>query len=545
MEIIINILSSKRLTALVLLSWVLTIFFALWFVHPRVDDGIYLIPAISTFQINFPGVNFSNSVEPIFFIFPTQPYLHGIFLKILDFFFIDINLHTYRIFNYLCVMTLFYLVYKLFSAVFPNSKYRIFSFNLSLVLLGFSQFSLQFYVNRPEIPGLVFLMLGIYYFVKLVKNNKKRKLYTSIFSFSLGVSSIFHPNLSILSILILGYCSYLIISNFGIIYLKNLASFFMPICILFIWFALNADAVQGQLFNRVQEVSSFSMPSINNILSTIAGDESLPLVHNLYLAAYMVTLLISLLVLVFYIFKGFKADTTDSIEKVFIMLGISTLIILLVMQPFRPYYLLVSFLSVISISFFITKHLSLFNYVKSTSLEENSRSSYAKSFLFIPLILLPLTFPISHTAKISLSNEAYDNHHNTINVLEKYLIEDRHFFITSAQLLPIFTSSIVLDFRSNMRKIHWYFPAADSPDQRFKKLFQDDINTDYQLMSNAIWGGLSRTLTFNDSNSIACFTLKGGIFVINIYNPVTIFKDRNNIFLTSSTVAPSNKCFDQ
>jgi hypothetical protein len=545
MEIIINILSSKRLTILVLLSWLLTIFFALWYVHPRVDDGIYLIPAISTFQINFPGVNFSNSIEPVFFILPTQPYLHGIFLKLFDFFFIDINLNTYRIFNYLCVMTLFYVVYKLFSNVFINTKYKIFSFNLSLVLLGFSQFSLQFYINRPEIPGLIFLMLGIYYFVKLMKNNKKRKFNTSIFSFSLGISSIFHPNLSILSILILGYCSYLIISNFGIIYLKYLASFFMPIFILLIWFLENVDAVQGQLFNRVQEVSSFSMPSINNILSTIAGDKSLPLVHNLYLAAYMLTLLISLLVLIFYIYKGLKADKKDSIEKVFIMLGISILIILIIMQPFRPYYLLVSFLSVISISFFITKHLSFVNYVKSANQEEDSRSSSARSFLFIPLILLPLSFPISHTAKISLSNEVYDNHHNTISVLEKYLIEDSHFFITSAQLLPIFTSSIVSDFKTNMRKIHWYFPVADSPGPRFKKLFQDDISSDYQLMSNAIWGALNRTVVFNDSKSIACLRLKGEVSMINLYNPVTIFKDRNNIFLTSSTVVPSNKCFNQ
>jgi hypothetical protein len=48
---------------------------------------------------------------------------------------------------------------------------------------------------------------------------------------------------------------------------------------------------------------------------------------------------------------------------------------------------------------------------------------------------------------------------------------------------------------------------------------------------------------FDRDNITACLSLKGGDFFINLYKPEILFKDRQNIFLTSSTVVPSNECF--
>ena len=543
MEIMINILSSKRLTMFILLAWFLTIFFAWWFVHPKVDDGIYLIPAIGTFQINVPSINFSDSIEPVFFIFPTQPFLHGIFLKILNFLFIDISVDTYRVFNYLSTLVLFYLIYKLFSIVFPNSAYKTFSFNLFLILLGFSQFSLQFYVNRPEIPGLLFFTLGLIYFFKFIKSIKKRKLYVLIFSFCFGVSSTFHPNFMLLSSLMLAYCFYFIINNKDAYYLKYLTLFFIPVSILVVWFLINIDIVQGQLFNRIQEVSSVSMPGISNIFSTLAGDESLTFAHNTYLKIYMLTLLLALILSIFYVFRSVNYKNKDFIHMAFSMLVISSFILLMIMQPYRPYYLLVSFLSIISISFFITNHLSLSSYGKAVYQEKSSKS-YSRIIKSIPFILLPLTFPLSHIAKNFLTNEVYDNPHNTIEALGPFLSADKHIFITTAQLLPLFTSQIASDFETNNRNIHWYFPVADTPGSRFKELMRQDINIETHLMQDAIWGALIITTSFNKQNTIACLSLKGGDFFINLHNPKILFKDTHNIFLTSSEVIPSNKCFE-
>lgn len=86
LDIIVKVLSSKILTVFILLAWIVTIIFSWWFIPPKIDDAIYLVPAISVFNNYSPGVFIANSIEPIFFIFPTQPFVHGLFLKFLSFF---------------------------------------------------------------------------------------------------------------------------------------------------------------------------------------------------------------------------------------------------------------------------------------------------------------------------------------------------------------------------------------------------------------------------------------------------------------------------
>ena len=92
---------SSLLTKLVWFLWLFTLLFAWWFIPPRIDDGIYLFPAISVLN-NYPPSGIINDlVQPIFYIFPTQPFFHGLFLKLLSFFSIEIGINTYRVFNYL------------------------------------------------------------------------------------------------------------------------------------------------------------------------------------------------------------------------------------------------------------------------------------------------------------------------------------------------------------------------------------------------------------------------------------------------------------
>ena len=77
------------------LLWVVTILFAWWFIPPRIDDGIYLFPAISVLNGLPPAGIINNTVQPVFYIFPTQPFLHGIFLKFISFFSIDIGINKF------------------------------------------------------------------------------------------------------------------------------------------------------------------------------------------------------------------------------------------------------------------------------------------------------------------------------------------------------------------------------------------------------------------------------------------------------------------
>jgi hypothetical protein len=543
MSILFKILSSKNLTILVVLSWLVAIVYSAWFIHPKVDDGIYLIPAISTLEFNFPGVNFSNSVEPIFFIFPTQPFLHGVFLKILSFIYIDININTYRLFNSLSVLILLYFTHKLFLIIFSNHDKQRSATNIAFILLGgFSQFSLQFYINRPEILGLVFFILGLIYLIKFIKKIDNSEKNISVACFHFGLCSIIHPNFLLLSVAAFIYCIYLILIYKKNIYLKFTSTFFVPLAAFICWFLVNIDSATDQLFNRVQEVTTISFPSLSYIFSVLFGDNSISAIHNIYLQLHMLTLILVLVSLLFYLVKDSDKKKGLHINKLFKVLGIVVFIILLLMQPYRPNYLLVSYLSIITLSFFIVSHgLRI-----SSILEKNYLSSFRASLLFCCLGLMTLSVPILHLAKNYVSNGMNDNHHKTLEALTPFLHNNQHIFITTAQLLPLFSNNIHNDFkntaRSKSRNIHWYFPVANSPGDAFKKLMSDDIKNEQNIMNSALWGALNITTVFNESMTIACLSLKGGKNVINLHKPQLVFQDKQNIFLTSSEVTPSSKC---
>ena len=547
MSIIFKALASKNTTYLISLSWLLTTFFAWWFIHPKVDDGIYLVQSISVLNNHAPGVIFGDSITPLFFTLPTQPFLHGIFLKILDFFFININIETYRLFNYFSLIALFYLTYKIFFIIFNDTSHQRFSGNLSLLLLGLSQFSLQFYVNRPEILGLVFFMLGLIYFIKILKGIKNIKTCIALSFFFFGMSSITHPNFILISSFCIAFWGYYVVKTKNIFYLKYSISFFIPILVLLIWFLMNSNAVSDQLFNRVAEVtSSSSAKGLQNIFTVIIGDAKQSLIHNLYLQLHMLTFLLTLLFIIYYLFrKNNKVKNEFYIHSFFKILSISLFFLLLTMLPFRPYFLLISFLSVIILTFFIaSNHISY-------SLSSQTDSTLVKNNLFLGLIYLvvfsiPLSLAVMHSIKINLSNETFENHHKTIDTIKPFLTSKRHIFITTAQLLPLFADQISKDFYNKSKfqekKIHWYFPVANSASVDFRKIINNDIIRDMPLMRNAVWGSLKKTVAFSKNNQTACLSLKGTKNKVHLLNPKTIYEDRKNIFLIAASVIVAKNC---
>lgn len=547
MEILLNALTSKRLTRLALLSWLISIVYSGIFIHPKVDDGIYLVPAISTLTINFPVINFSDSVEPVFFVFPTQPFLHGVFLKIVDLLHVDVNIYSYRLFNSLLVALLLLLTVELFRSVFTRSEKQILAANLSLILLAcFSQFSLQFFVNRPENLGLVFFILGLIYLLKFFKNIGHVK-YMHIAALQFGLSSTVHPNFLLLSIPLLAYFAYLVQgSKKKYVFIKSLSVFLFPVSILCFWFLVNFEVASDQLFNRIQEVSSNKFPSLEHMFSVLSGDEAIGVMHNIYLQIHMLTLVLMLPLLLFYLFKRPNFDKNLRSYKLFQILGIGILLLLLLMQPYRPNFSLVSYLIVIALSFFIVCNLSSIGKIDLSP----KKKSFLRSILVICFSIVPLSTVALHAAKKHASNDEYDNHYKTLNELAPYLRDHQHIFITTAQLLPLFSGYIYNDFqniaKNEKRTVHWYFPTADTSQGSMKKIMLQDIENEKKIMSNALWGALKKSVMFDESKSIACLSLKGGldIGVINLHNPKVVFQDRQNVFLTSPEARPSGKCFN-
>ena len=291
---------SSLLTKLVWFLWLFTLLFAWWFIPPRIDDGIYLFPAISVLN-NYPPSGIINDlVQPIFYIFPTQPFFHGLFLKLLSFFSIEIGINTYRVFNYILLVVLFYLIYSLFYNLFSNPLHRIGAANISLILLGFSQFSTQFFVNRPEILGLVFFVLGLKFSVKFITSIKNSNLNISISLISFGLCAVVHPNFLILSIPIIIYLIWRMFIDIRIEFLRFLPLALIPAVIFTSWFFINFEVANDQFFARLSQASGggfLNFSGIIELLSVIIGSSDNSLAHKIYLSAHMITLLILIICL--------------------------------------------------------------------------------------------------------------------------------------------------------------------------------------------------------------------------------------------------------
>lgn len=527
------------------LLWIVTILFAWRFIPPRIDDGIYLFPAISVLNGLPPSGLINNTLQPVFYIFPTQPFLHGIFLKFISFFSIDIGINTYRIFNYFAVFLLFCLVQKLFATTLNNSNKAKYATSAFLIFIGLSQFSVQFFINRPEVLGLVFFTAGLLSTIKFITFPEKTPLYISAAFISFGISITLHANFIIPSGLVVLYILWLILVSRHQRYLILLVAFLVPLFLFFTWFLFNFEVSYDQLFGRIDRATGdglFTLTAPNQMISIITGNSDKTLAHKFYLGLHMLTLLIELLFLFLLFFIKSKSFNTDhKVINLFKIVSLSTFALFLLMESWPANYLLVSFLAIISIIFFIFNLSfdgdSLIRRILQIQTYQNFRILiYSSAFFFI------LSLPIFHSLKVYASNGNYFDHYETIESLSIPLYDSNNLFINSPHLLPLFADLINHNFHNDKDKgtsISWYFPVSDSPTIASQELMLKSIVNDLNSMQGAIWGTLKEYFSIN-ANS-ACLTLATKKHYLKIDKIKVLYQDRDNIFFISHGVNLSTK----
>jgi len=527
----INILYSKKLNNYLYLAWLLLILYGVLIIPPRVDDGIYLLPAINEFLGKSTTINFSGIYEPIFFIFPTQSYLHGQFLKILSFFGIDLSLQTYRVFNGILTFALLLLLKKLFYLQYDDRKYEIISTNLSLIFLGFfSQFSIQFFINRPEIIGLVFYISGLIFTLKSLKNNAliNHSNYAGIF---FGLTSIVHPHFFIIAMPIQIYLSWQLFTHHSKrkFYL-NLFLYIIPIVFYSYWILLNFDSFKDQVLHRSGEVFIDGIAiSLKHILQIFSEGLS---IHTIYLKIYMFTFVIALLGNIFLIFSVKRAKQINShFENIFKITTLSILFILFIAQPFSPYFMMISFLSIVSL---ISLGLSIPKIsMRETIFEINLKTKC----VFLIYILMSLSMIFTNEAKrIFVDN--FEDKFLTEYFVETSLKNEKNIFITSGLLIPYFSKNIV----TNNKNIIWFFPTAQIPSEKFKKFFHNEILNYKDLYKDSSWGILSKGVT--QTNYGVCANLKLNDKYLNLKKPELLFSDRMTVFFKSINASINDKCLN-
>jgi len=268
----------------------------------------------------------------------------------------------------------------------------------------------------------------------------------------------------------------------------------------------------------------------------------------------MITLLIAILFLVgCFVLKNKSYREDNRIINLFRTLSLAILVLFFLMESWPPNYLLIAFLSIISVVFYLTNlSFDKSSFIVSNYYKYIVQKFHSTTFLCIVSSLFILSLPVFHLLKVYAYDGYYYNHHITIERLNNVLSGNEQIFINSTQLLPLYSSKINKNFAKgadiNKHNIHWYFPVFHhSPSLTSQDLMMKTITNDLTLMQEAVWGVEKKEyFYFNEVSDLACLLLTGGKHYIKIRGVKVLHEDRDNLFFVSKSAKLANKtsCFD-
>ena len=533
-----DFLNKKILTKILIFFWILSAFYSYFFIPPKSDDGgIYLISALSVFNNGIPGVLLQDKIIPTFFVFPTQPFINGIFLKIISFFGFDLNSYNYRILNLISFICLIIITSKIINLLLNDHKYKYLLNSIFLILISITPISNNFYINRPELMGFFLIFLAFYYILLSKKNIPSKKDNYIKISILLGLSFIFHPSSMLLSTAI-----YSIFLFYGLAK-KNLKKkivsiffFIMSISPLFVWMIINYDVVFDQLFNRI----SSDISSNKNIIGTIFFD-NLKILLNIkkentfqYLynfifnfPLFLILIFCSILNLILIFNKKLRVNY-KSYEFSFFIISI---IIILFAKPAPPYSL--------TISFFLTFNLIILISKFKFEFMNNKKINFILSFFLIFLLITPLNPIFFHKIKNYITDDYYSLERT--RDFYKSIITSNDILVVNNTLLPIFINEMSDEIKKKRlrKKLYHFYPVMYEPSEKFLELYELDIN---ELLKNdhenLIWGVSKERINKINKNDY-CF-LSTSQTSLRLNNVEKIFEDRYHYILKARKIINKN-----
>jgi hypothetical protein len=207
-------------------------------------------------------------------------------------------------------------------------------------------------------------------------------------------------------------------------------------------------------------------------------------------------------------------------------------------QPFPGTMMTASYLMMILLSAFF---IHFFRVNKLRNLVKTNK--FFDSLLILILILAPITPLFVHASKVQFTNQNYFDSKKTSDIVINSLLKEDRLIITTPQLIPPFTTYINDTITGNHSdKFYWLFPGGqtEKPPVKLESLFKKQLESVIQSsQNNSIWGLSKESIVFT-SGKVICFTLRGQLASIKLYNIKTIHEDRDNIFLRPENFSVHN-----
>ncbi len=515
MKTIIQSLSTKTAYRLAFLGWIILALYAIFFMAPSVNDGLYLNQSLATFHHWIPGTWIGNKLYPTFFDMPTFPFINGLFYKLMSIFGIMPGPYTFRLFAVLCVFALLFLMMKLIDKLAPKNQNMYFIKTVVLICLALSPFVIACWDLRPEVLGLSLLTASILAFLT------NRSLLCGL---CLGLAAIMHPLIALYAFMIgLGYLLNLCSERRYKTLLMIIGTALIP-CILFaIWFWINSATAIPQLFGRTETIapggSNSPLRGVHYILRYMNpfSNEDTSLVALYYAIFYW--MLIPLIVAFVVLFRRqiWKSTLTNIKLWLPIALTLASIIVLFSVQMYGTYLLNITYALILSITCFTLNR-------KTRRTEATQKTVPANASVMIAVLLLASFSAWAQATKFLLTNKTYYQANTTRRAVTAKLESEDSLIITGQRLLPPF---------ANTPRVHCVFcaGAGQLPATIWNKESSEYIYNDLakQDPKHLVWGIMKQDILYSKDNEI-CFMLKGFPAAVLLSKGVAVFQDSDNLF---------------
>ena len=418
--------------------WIINFFFSNYQLIPNSDDVFYTFPALGFKHLNEISFTQFDLKYTFFERFPLYTLFLGIFYKIISPFLV-LNFYTYKIINiliFILILISSFIIIKKFSK--NNNFNKIIFFPLALSITPISQTYLS---ARPEYLGILFTLLGIYFFIS---EKNKFKLYKyEIAFFIFGLSILCHPCFLIFNFFI-----------FLKFFFKNklkkiiVCGFFnsLPIILLIFYYYINLPESLSQInlqakglpyFKAWKGLSSYSLDIFYN------KDFLIGLINTYY---YLPSLL-----LILYIFTNIKKifSKLSKIKNNAVILSIFfSSIFLLILERNHPYLISISIFYLILFLFLIPWNTYFLNYILKK-----------KNSFFIISFFIISSWNLIHLIKFNIYKERFLENTKLINLKKEIIKEKNPIFVTRPELAPYFIKEFDDQYKNKIEKdIFWLFP---------------------------------------------------------------------------------------
>ena len=531
---------SRSLFIILLFMWIVNIVFSCFILPPGDDEYFFFGTAMGFLYEHQFGRFFIDDVfRPEFQHYLAFPLIQSGFLYLTSLISIPINVYTYKMLHFITILLLMFLTHYFIKLIHTaNNKNTLLNRNLFMVFLGISPFAQRFGHYRPEIVGIVFVMIGVVLYRTWQISEKRPNGVFYCSALSLGISMSIHPNFTIFS----AFLTLVIIVSQAKKRINRHLVFFIiieaiPLLITLAWYLMNPESAKAfvtALFHltdvnkgKLIKFGQFEYLIRNSFMLYDWGSIKIKIAYLVFFLPFLLIFIASIVVL---LKKSKEMIMKDSFNITVITFFIGTILMMLVSFQTFNYFVVYSYFIIMFFAITIT-------YNKNISLNVDDRNNFAFAMILSVLIVIVLASTLIHTIKYNFADQKYYFAPKTHKKVIKELKQGDTLFVFGGSQVPAFYDLLDDKYRgNNTRNIYIIAPHVANNDhlKEARLSLMKKIKT--LVHEKTVWGVRKSYATFDRTNMELSLSERGIIF-LDFKVKRIVYEDKDHIYVRPDTIS--------